>query len=231
MMAVPGDDAAHLLVVDDDKRIRDLLRRFLSEHGFRVTVAGDAGEARQALSGMDFDLLVLDIMMPGETGLSLTKSLNGSRPVPILLLTALSETDDRIAGLSAGAEDYLAKPFDPRELLLRIQNILKRTRPADAPLSETVAFGAFLYHPARRELKEGDRLVRLTERELDMLSAFAARPRETIGRHELAADGADVSERTIDVQINRLRRKIEVDPANPVHLQTVRGLGYRLMAD
>ncbi|MCU0832318.1 MAG: response regulator [Rhizobiaceae bacterium] len=230
-MTVPDDDAAHLLVVDDDKRIRDLLRRYLSEHAFRVTVAADAAEARKALSGMDFDLIILDIMMPGETGLSLTQSLNGTRAVPILLLTALTETDDRIAGLAAGAEDYLSKPFDPRELLLRIQNILKRTRPAQPVLSDVLSFGPFRFHVARRELKEGERLVRLTERELDMLSAFAARPRETIGRHELAADATDVSERTIDVQINRLRRKIEADPANPVHLQTVRGLGYRLMAD
>lgn len=231
MAALPNDDAPHLLVVDDDRRIRELLRRFLGENGFRVTMAASAAEARGALEGMDFDLIVLDIMMPGESGLSLTRALHGVRTVPILLLTALTETDDRIAGLSAGAEDYLSKPFDPRELLLRIRNILRRTRPETPAQSDVIAFGAFRYSSTRRELKDGERLVRLTERELDMLDAFAAKPRETIARHELAAEGSDISERTIDVQINRLRRKIEVDPANPVHLQTVRGIGYRLMAD
>jgi two-component system, OmpR family, phosphate regulon response regulator OmpR len=193
-MKLPDDDAAHLLVVDDDKRIRELLSRFLGENGFRVTVAANAAEARKALDGMDFDLMILDIMMPGETGLSLARAMQSKRPVPILLLTALTDTDDRIAGLSAGAEDYLAKPFDPRELLLRLKNILKRAR-VEAPAAvDKVGF-------------------------------------ETIARHELSAEGSDVSERTIDVQINRLRRKIETDPANPVFLQTVRGIGYRLMAD
>jgi two-component system, OmpR family, phosphate regulon response regulator OmpR len=230
-MDLPLDHAAHLLVVDDDKRIRELLKRFLGENGFRVSVAADAAEARRLLDGMDFDLLIVDVMMPGESGVSLTKSLKEMRDLPILMLTALSETDHRIDGLSAGADDYLSKPFDPRELNLRINNILKRSR-ENVPLSvETVAFGGFLFHLARRELKLDQKLVRLTERELDMLSAFAVKPRETIARHELAADGSDISERTIDVQINRLRRKIEADPANPIYLQTVRGVGYRLMAD
>jgi two-component system phosphate regulon response regulator OmpR len=231
MIAAPVDEAPHLLVVDDDRRIRELLKRFLGENGFRVTVAANAAEARQAMAGIDFDMMVLDIMMPGESGLSLTRSLSGVNPIPILLLTALSETDDRVAGLDAGAEDYLSKPFDPRELLLRVRNLLKRSRVEAPSLADAISFGAFRYSMTRRELKDGERLVRLTERELDMLAAFAAKPRETIQRHELAAGGTDVSERTIDVQINRLRRKIEADPANPVFLQTVRGIGYRLMAD
>ena len=228
---LPADYAAHLLVVDDDKRIRELLKRYLGESGFRVTVAGDAAEARRLLEGMEFDLLIVDVMMPGESGLSLTKSLRQTRDTPILMLTALAETDNRIDGLSAGADDYLSKPFDPRELTLRINNILKRSRDSIAPVTETIGFGGFLFHLARRELKLDQKLVRLTERELDMLSSFASKPRETIARHELAADGSDISERTIDVQINRLRRKIEADPANPIYLQTVRGIGYRLMAD
>ena len=228
---LPVDHAAHLLVVDDDKRIRELLKRYLGENGFRVSVAADAAEARRMLSGMDFDLLIVDVMMPGESGVSLTKSLRETREIPILMLTALSETDNRVDGLSAGADDYLSKPFDPRELNLRINNILKRSKDLAPPISETLGFGGFSFHLSRRELKLDQKLVRLTERELDMLSAFAAKPRETIARHELAADGSDISERTIDVQINRLRRKIETDPANPIYLQTVRGIGYRLMAD
>jgi two-component system, OmpR family, phosphate regulon response regulator OmpR len=230
-MELPADDAPHLLVVDDDRRIRELLKRFLGENGFRVTTASNAADARKLLAGMDYDLLILDVMMPGETGISLTQSLRQTRDVPILMLTALSETDDRISGLSAGADDYLPKPFDPRELLLRLNSILKRSRTALPATGESVVFGEFSFNRTRRELKATDRLVRLTERELDMLSTFAGKPRETIARHELANDGADISERTIDVQINRLRRKIEADPANPVHLQTVRGIGYRLMAD
>lgn len=225
------DFAAHLLVVDDDKRIRELLKRYLGDNGFRVSVAADAQEARRLLVGMDFDLLIVDVMMPGETGVSFTKSLKDTRDVPVLMLTALSDTDHRIDGLTAGADDYLSKPFDPRELKLRINNILKRSKDVTALVSETVVFGKFSFNAVRRELKLDQKLVRLTERELDMLAAFAAKPRETIARHQLAADGSDISERTIDVQITRLRRKIEEDPANPVYLQTVRGIGYRLMAD
>jgi two-component system, OmpR family, phosphate regulon response regulator OmpR len=228
---LPHDYAAHLLVVDDDKRIRELLKRYLGDSGFRVSVAADAAEARRLLDGMDFDLLIVDVMMPGESGVSLTKSLRETRDLPILMLTALSETDNRIDGLTAGADDYLSKPFDPRELNLRINNILKRSRDSVVPVSETISFGGFSFHLSRRELKLDQKLVRLTERELDMLTSFASKPRQTIARYELAADGSDISERTIDVQINRLRRKIEADPANPVYLQTVRGIGYRLMAD
>lgn len=226
-----SDDAAHLLVVDDDTRIRALLHRYLMEQGFRVTVAADAAEARRKLAGLDFDLMILDVMMPGETGLSLTHSLREIKKIPIFLLTALSEADARIAGLEAGADDYLPKPFDPRELVLRINNILRRNMPADASKIEQVMFGPYTFSISRRELKKSAELIRLTDREQDIMLLFATRAGDTIPRHELVGGDADVGERTIDVQINRLRRKIEDDPANPVWLQTVRGIGYRLSID
>ena len=223
-----SDDAAHLLVVDDDKRIRALLNRYLVEQGFRVTVAADAAEARRKLNGLDFDLIVLDVMMPGETGLSLTQSLAQIKKVPIILLTALAEASSRIAGLEAGADDYLPKPFDPRELVLRINNILRRNVPANTPKIEQVMFGPYTFSLSRKELKKGAEIIRLTDREQDIMLLFAMRAGETIPRHELVGNDSDVGERTIDVQINRLRRKIEDDPANPVWLQTGRGIGYRL---
>ena len=226
-----SDDAAHLLVVDDDKRIRALLNRYLVEQGFRVTVAADAAEARRKLNGLDFDLIVLDVMMPGETGLSLTQSLAQIKKVPIILLTALAEASSRIAGLEAGADDYLPKPFDPRELVLRINNILRRNVPANTPKIEQVMFGPYTFSLSRKELKKGAEIIRLTDREQDIMMLFAMRAGETIPRHELVGNDSDVGERTIDVQINRLRRKIEDDPANPVWLQTVRGIGYRLSID
>ena len=227
----PHDDAPHLLVIDDDTRIRNLLKQYLSENGFRVTVAGNAAEARRKLEGIDFDLLILDVMMPGETGVDLTRSLRESKDVPILMLTALSETDSRITGLEAGADDYLPKPFDPRELILRIQNILRRGGPAPTPKVEQIVFGPYTFQISRRELKRGGELLKLTDREQEILAIFATRAGETIPRHELMAGEADVGERTIDVQINRLRRKIERDPSNPVWLQTVRGIGYRLSVE
>jgi len=229
--AAPDDDAPHLLVVDDDTRIRNLLKQYLTENGFRVTVAGNAGEARRKLAGLDFDLLVLDVMMPGETGVDLTKSLRAEKNVPILMLTALSETDSRITGLEAGADDYLPKPFDPRELILRINNILRRGGPATTPKVEQLVFGPYTFQIARRELKRGGEALKLTDREQEILAIFAARAGETIPRHELVGDDSEVGERTIDVQINRLRRKIERDPSNPVWLQTVRGIGYRLSVE
>ncbi len=228
---IPGDDAAHLLVVDDDTRIRNLLKQYLTEKGFRVTVAGNAAEARRQLAGLDFDLLILDIMMPGETGVDLTKSLRIDKKVPILMLTALSETDSRIVGLEAGADDYLAKPFDPRELILRINNILRRGGPAATPKVEQLVFGPYTFQIAKRELKRGGEPLKLTDREQEILAIFAARAGETIPRHELVTGETDVGERTIDVQINRLRRKIERDPSNPIWLQTVRGIGYRLSVE
>jgi len=229
---IPTDDAAHLLVVDDDTRIRNLLNRYLMEQGFRVTMAADAAEARRKLEGLHFDLLILDVMMPGETGLSLTESLKATRgDIPVILLTARSEADSRIAGLEAGAEDYVSKPFDPRELVLRINNILRRAAAASAPKIDQIIFGPFTYSIARKELRRGAEPIRLTDREQEIMTLFALRAGETIPRHELIGDDAEVGERTIDVQINRLRRKIEDDPANPVWLQTVRGIGYRLNMD
>jgi two-component system phosphate regulon response regulator OmpR len=228
---VPDDDAPHLLVVDDDTRIRNLLKQYLSENGFRITVAGNAQEARRKLAGLDFDLLILDIMMPGESGVDLTKALRAEKAVPILMLTALSETDSRITGLEAGADDYLPKPFDPRELILRINNILRRGGPSMTPKVEQIVFGPYTFQIARRELKKGGEPLKLTDREQEILAIFAERAGETIPRHELVSSDSEVGERTIDVQINRLRRKIERDPANPVWLQTVRGVGYRLSVE
>ncbi|MBP2548892.1 two-component system phosphate regulon response regulator OmpR [Neorhizobium galegae] len=225
------DDAAHLLVVDDDTRIRDLLHRYLREQGFRVTGASDAAEARRKLEGLDFDLIILDVMMPGETGISLTQSLREKRAIPIILLTARAEAESRIEGLQAGADDYLPKPFDPRELVLRINNILRRNSNPDAPKIDQVMFGPFTFSIAKKELRRAAETIRLTDREQDIMLMFALKAGDTIPRHELIGDDAEVGERTIDVQINRLRRKIEDDPANPIYLQTVRGIGYRLSID
>jgi two-component system phosphate regulon response regulator OmpR len=225
------DDAPHLLVVDDDRRIRDLLNRYLVEQGFRVTTAADADAARRRLEGIDFDLLIIDVMMPGETGISLTQSLRRIKTVPIIMLTALSETNARVEGLEAGADDYLPKPFDPRELVLRINNILRRNMPVQAPKVEQVIFGPFTFSVVRRELRRGADHIRLTDREQEIMMLFSQRAGETIPRHELVSDDTEVGERTIDVQINRLRRKIEDDPSNPVWLQTVRGIGYKLAVD
>ncbi len=223
-----ADDAAHLLVIDDDTRIRTLLSEYLTENGYRITVAANAADARRILQGMDFDLLIVDVMMPGESGLSLTKALREIKDVPILMLTALSETENRIAGLEAGADDYLPKPFDPRELLLRINSIMRRGGKPDNARPELIVFGPYSYNLPRKELRKGPESIRLTDREQDILTMFAERPGETVARHELVGRDLDVGERTIDVQINRLRRKIEADPANPIWLQTVRGVGYRL---
>lgn len=224
------DDAPHILVVDDDKKIRDLLSRFLYESGFRVSNASDAESARSAMRGLAFDLLLLDVMMPGDSGLVLARELRDSSEIPIIMLTARADAEDRIEGLEAGVEDYLPKPFEPRELVLRIQNILKRGRPS-TDSSEEVQLGDYVFHVARGELRKNDKSVRLTERERDLLRHFAQRPGATVPRHELCADDSTGSERAIDVQINRLRRKIEVDPSNPVYLQTVRGKGYILYTD
>jgi two-component system, OmpR family, phosphate regulon response regulator OmpR len=224
----PDDDAAHLLVVDDDTRIRSLLSQYLTERGFRVTIAANAKEARRKLEGLDFDLLVLDVMMGGESGVELTKSLRETKDVPILMLTALSETDMRIKGLEAGADDYISKPFDPRELILRINSILRRGGAPAKPKLEQIIFGGFSFNIVRRELKKGAEVIRLTDREQEIMSTFAHKPGETVPRHELVGADSEIGERTIDVQINRLRRKIENDPANPVYLQTVRGIGYKL---
>ena len=223
-----SDDASHILVIDDDKRIRVLISRYLGDHGFRVTIAGDAAEARRRLAGLAFDLLVVDVMMPGEDGLTLVRSLRESMSVPILMLTARAESESRIAGLESGADDYLAKPFEPRELLLRINSILKRSARSAKPLIEQIVFGPFTFNREKLELKRAGEPVRLTERERQIMAIFAAAPGETVPRDRLVANGGPSGERTVDVQINRLRRKIEADPGNPLYLQTVRGIGYRL---
>jgi two-component system, OmpR family, phosphate regulon response regulator OmpR len=227
--AIPADDAPHVLVVDDDRRIRALLSRFLVGEGYRITTAESAAEARAKLDGLKFDLLILDVMMPGETGFDLARAIRTCSTVPILMLTARDEKESRIEGLEIGADDYLAKPFEPRELSLRVANILKRTNPPSAPAPESLRFGQFVFHMTRGELRRGDEVIRLTDREREMLRALAAHPGETVPRQALAGNGESVSERAVDVQVNRLRRKIERDPTNPLIVQTVRGIGYRLV--
>ena len=232
-MSAAEDDLPHILVVDDDSRLRDLLTRFLSENGFRVTAAGDAADARRKLAAIEFDLIVLDVMMPGETGFELTRSLRRTRELPILLLTAMGEVENRIEGLETGADDYLTKPFEPRELLLRIRTVLRRTRamPEAADSQSQVAFGPYSYDRARSELTKGGETVHLTESEALLLGCFAQVPGRTLSREDLVARNAvNGHERAVDVQINRLRRKIEKDPKYPRFLQTVRGKGYVLKA-
>ncbi|HUD50948.1 response regulator [Parvibaculum sp.] len=225
---IPDEDAAHILVIDDDRRIRELLKRYLADHGYRVTTAENAAEARAKLAGLAFDLLVVDVMMPGESGVELTTSLRRSSSVPILMLTARGETEDRIQGLESGADDYLSKPFEPRELLLRIGTILRRSR-APGGRNEEIALGDCRFNVTRGELKRGEELIRLTTREVQLMRIFSTHPGQTLSRLDLCDDEA--AERSIDVQINRLRRKIETDPRNPTYLQTVRGEGYVLMPD
>jgi two-component system, OmpR family, phosphate regulon response regulator OmpR len=226
----PADDAPHLLVVDDDRRIRVLLSRFLHGEGYRVSTADTATEARAKLEGLKFDLLILDVMMPGESGFDFARTIRVSSTVPILMLTARDEAESRIMGLEIGADDYLAKPFEPRELSLRVANILKRAKPPSAPPAESVRFGQFVFHLARGELRRGEEVIRLTDREREMLRVLTTSAGETVPRQALAGNGEAVSERTVDVQVNRLRRKIERDPGNPLIVQTVRGVGYRLVA-
>jgi two-component system, OmpR family, phosphate regulon response regulator OmpR len=228
----PGDDAAHVLVVDDDRRLRELVSAYLRKHGHRVTVAASAAEARAFLDSLSFEIILLDVMMPGQNGFDFAQDLRRTSQTPILMLTARSEAADRVHGLEIGVDDYLAKPFEPRELLLRIGSILRRTMPPPprqaAPI---VRFGTFSFAVARGELREGDSIVRLTERERDMLRLLCASAGESVPREALSGSGGAANERTVDVQINRLRRKIEPDPANPLYLQTARGAGYRLVAD
>jgi len=226
----PADDAPHLLLVDDDRRIRDLLSRYLCGEGYRVTTAMSAQDARAKLNGLHFDLLILDVMMPGEeNGFDLARFIRSSSSVPIIMLTARDEAASRIEGLQIGADDYVAKPFEPRELVLRIGNILKRTAPPPIETLEQAAFGPYVYHLDRGELRNGEEAIHLTDRERDMLRILASARGETVPRTALTGNGT-VNERAVDVQINRLRRKIERDPANPQFLQAVRGIGYRLVA-
>ena len=218
----------HLLVVDDDDRLRELLRQFLARAGFRVSVAQDAAAARKMLGLLAFDLLVVDVMMPGEDGFSLTRWVRARNPTPILILTARGEPGDRIEGLSIGADDYLAKPFEPQELLLRIEAILRRAG-ARSGGSARLTFGAFAFDPARGELLEGGAPVRLTEGEARLLKRLAQTPDAAVDRYELDEDSD--GGRAVDVQVTRLRRKIEPDPSNPRYLKTVRGVGYMLAPD
>ena len=227
----------HLLIVDDDERIRDLLKKFLIRAGFLVTAARDAAHARRVLSGLDFDLIVLDVMMPGEDGLSLTAALRETMTTPILLLTARGETDDRIKGLEAGADDYLPKPFEPKELLLRINAILRRM-PESHPEDITPKFlqlGAIRYDIDRGEMWQGEDLIRLTSTEVQLMKIFSSQPGEAVSRaklvEDLGRDRGQALERAVDVQITRLRRKIEPNPKQPQYLQTVRGAGYMLAPD
>lgn len=225
------DNAPHILVVDDDQKIRALLGRFLQTNGFRVTEAADAASARSFMRGLAFDLVLLDVMMPGESGLSLARDLKATRPVPICMLTALAEAADRISGLEAGVDDYVSKPFEPRELLLRIRNILRRGQAPASSGKDEIRMGPCVFNISRGELKRDDEPIKLTERERDLMRLFAQRIGVPVPRHELSSDDSTGSERAIDVQINRLRRKIEADPSNPVFLQTVRGKGYILYTD
>ncbi|HTU54519.1 MAG TPA: response regulator transcription factor [Acetobacteraceae bacterium] len=222
---------AHILVVDDDARLRGLLSRYLAEHGFRVTVAESAAEAREKLGFLTPDLMVLDVMMPGESGLQLAESLHRERvkEVPLLLLSARGAPDDRVAGFEAGADDYLPKPFDPRELVLRIRALLRRTAPAEPPAGP-LPLGQAVFDIERAELTTEAGTIRLTGGEAALLTALARKPNEVLSREEIAAalGMEDASERAIDVQVTRLRRKIEADPREPRFLHTVRGRGYVL---
>jgi two-component system, OmpR family, phosphate regulon response regulator OmpR len=233
MVAADGAAEPHVLVVDDDARLRGLLSRYLGENGFRVSVAGDASDARDKLRFVQPDLVVLDVMMPGETGLEFTAWLRGEASgagVPVLLLTARSTPEDRIAGFERGADDYLGKPFEPRELLLRLRAMLRRTAPAAVPGQTTLRLGELLWDPGRGELTGPHGTVRLAGSEAALLGALASRPGEVLSREEIAAIvGLDeATERAIDVQVTRLRRKIETDPREPRFLHTVRGRGYVL---
>lgn len=227
-------ETAHLLVVDDDARLRDLLQRFLTEQGFRVTAVADAAAARRAIASMTFDLMVLDVMMPGESGLSLAESLRrDGNEVPILMLTARGAPEDRIAGLEHGVDDYLAKPFDPRELALRIRTILRRAAPAvvnHALPSAPVQLGPCWFDVERAELRGQDGAIRLTGGEAALLQALARRVGEVLSREEIgtALGTPEAGERAIDVQVTRLRRKVETDPREPRFIQTVRHRGYVL---
>ena len=228
---------SHLLIVDDDERIRTLLQKFLIRNGFLVSAARDSAHARRILSGLDFDLIILDVMMPGEDGISLTKEVRKNSDTPILLLTAKGETQDRILGLEAGADDYLAKPFEPKELLLRLNAILRRVPAQDeaAPLPKVMHLGQVHYDDDRGEMWQGEDRLRLTATESQLMRIFSSKPGVPLSRsnlvEQLGRDGGQAQERAVDVQITRLRRKIEQDPKQPRYLQTVRGAGYMLVLE
>ncbi|MCB2113900.1 MAG: response regulator [Parvularculaceae bacterium] len=224
------EKAPHILVVDDDDRIRSLLKRYLSENGLRISTAKNGADARELMGAVEFDLLILDVMMPGLSGFDLTEKIRAASNVPILLLTARGLPEDRIEGLERGADDYLSKPFEPRELLLRISALLRRSRPA-ARERRVLTFGQATFEPGRGELRRDGELVKLTAGELALLRVLAAKPGEAISRLALAELTSTPMERSIDVQITRIRKKIEDDPRTPIFLQTVRGVGYMLVPD
>lgn len=235
MTATSETPKPHVLIVDDDTEIRDLLSRFLSKHDFRVTTAKDGREMRQAMTDWSFDLLVLDLMMPGEDGLSLCRQVRSESDMPIIMLTAMGEDVDRIIGLEVGADDYMAKPFNPRELAARIKAVLRRSLSGSAPDAgegrvDKVGFAGFVLDPATRTLRRGDDSIALTAGEYDLLIAFVDHPRRVLNRDQLLdmarGRAAIPFDRSIDVQVGRLRRKIEPDPKNPILIKTVRGGGY-----
>ena len=231
------NNPAHILIVDDDERIRNLLQKFLLRNGFFASIARDAAHARRLLSSIEFDMIVLDVMMPGEDGLSLTIDLRKTLTTPILLLTAKSESNERIMGFEAGADDYLTKPFEPKELVLRINSILRRMPKDDVDLAlpTTIQMGAVRYDLSRGELWDNNALVKLTATESALLRIFSVNLHNPVSRSKLVEDltknGVPSQERSVDVQITRLRRKLEVDPKMPRYLQTVRGAGYMLAPD
>lgn len=230
-MNTQEDGQRHILVVDDDVRIRTLLQKFLTDNNYLVTTAADAAEARAKLRSFDFDLLILDVMMPGESGFDLTKSLRETSQVPILLLTARGEAESRIEGLERGADDYLAKPFEPRELLLRIASIVRRTFKPEMPAIREVRMGACTFDLARNELVANGRHLKITSGEAALLRVLALNAGKPVSRAELMAKSGATMERSVDVQMTRLRRKIETDPRLPIYLQTVRSVGYVLVPD
>ncbi|MEM7684849.1 MAG: response regulator [Pseudomonadota bacterium] len=230
-------DISHVLVIDDDERIRDLLKRYLTRNGYLVTTARDAAHATRLLESLSFDLMIVDVMMPGEDGFSFTRRVVGEIETPVILLTARGETDDRIEGLEAGADDYLPKPFEPKELLLRVSAILRRSAPVvpEVEPPKHLSLGETSYELSRGELRRGEESIRLTSTEQALMRVFSRQPNEAVSRmrlaEELGGTSGDVQERAVDVQITRLRRKIERDPKNPRYLQTVRGAGYMLTPD
>ncbi len=228
-----GEEPPHILVVDDDVRLRELLSQYLTPKGFHVTTAKDAATARQLLATLSFDLIVLDVMMPGESGVAFTRDWRKNSAVPILLLTARGEVSQRIEGLESGADDYLVKPFEPRELLLRIAAILKRAaQPPEKPGPSQIRLGELVFEIERQSLRSARDFIHLTPAETALLAVFAARPGVPLTRDDLLAAGISPGQgRTIDVQVTRLRRKIEPDPKYPRYLQTVRGKGYLLQPD
>jgi two-component system, OmpR family, phosphate regulon response regulator OmpR len=230
------DHAAHLLIVDDDSRIRALLARYLAMQGYRVTTAASSAEAKSRMQALAFDCLVLDVMMPGGSGVSLARDVRRAEvgaDIPIIFLTAKGALEDRIDGLEAGGDDYLPKPFDPRELTLRIASLLRRSKDREitVPAERAASFGEFRFDVANGDLRRGKNRVALTEREREMLRMLASARGDVVSRSALAACGPRCNERSVDVQINRLRQKLESDPAEPVYLLTARGAGYRLVLD